>query len=343
MGRLLAEDEFDPDAEDAALETVLSALEAEWKARKGKKAFKDALEAKANLVLRAHDVEYGGEASSEVASKRLGLAEESVATVFAVAGRRLGNGLHLAYLKRRSQARSSAKAEEIKLELATLADDESAVDSVDITAKAELDTLMAKHRSERKKLPPDRRGLYDEIQRKARDPELAELVLPTAIQLRRNKAARTKHLFANGKGRFPGRLNTWESRVIDEELKRDEVVAWLRNIDRKDWALCVPYEYEGRLRALYPDLIVFRKVGGEILVDILDPHRHDLDDAWAKAKGLAQYAAKYGADHFGRVQVIAVETDTVRRIELNDEKWRKKALKLDSNTALKELYGQAST
>jgi type III restriction enzyme len=342
LGRLLSEDELDPDAEDAALETVVGALEAEWKARKGKKAFKDALEAKANLVLRAHEVEYGGETSSEVASKRLGLAEESVATVFAVAGRRLGNGLHLAYLKRRSQAKSSLRPEEIELELATLTDDEFALDAVDAAAKAELDALMAKHRTGRKQLPPDRRGLYDEIQRTARDPELAELGLPTAIQVRRDNAARTKHLFTNGKGRFPGKLNSWEGRVIDEELKRDEVVAWLRNIDRKGWALCVPYEYEGRLRALYPDLIVFRKVG-EILVDILDPHRHDLDDAWAKAKGLAQYAAKYGADHFGRIQVIAVETDTVRRIELNDEKWRKKALKLDSNGALKELYEQAST
>jgi type III restriction enzyme len=131
--------------------------------------------------------------------------------------------------------------------------------------------------------------------------------------------------------------------VIEEELRRDDAVAWLRNIDRKDWALCVPYEYEGRLRALYPDLIMFREVDGEIVADILDPHRHDLDDAWAKAKGLARYAARYGADYFGRIQVIGVETETIRRIELNEENWRKKALKLDSNTALKELYDRASS
>lgn len=343
LGRLLAEDELDPDADEAALSTVLGTLESESKARRRRKAFKEALEAKASLVLKSYEVEYGGETSSEAAPKRLRLAEEGVATVFAVAGRKLGNGLHLAYLKRRTQAGGSPKPEEIKLELATLADDGTALDAVDLAAKAEVDRLVAKHRTKRKTLPPDRRALYDEIQRKARDPELAELVLPTMIQVRRDKPARPNHLFVNGKGRFPGKLNTWESRVIDEELKRDDVVAWLRNIDRKDWALCVPYEYEGRLRALYPDLIVLREVDGEIVADILDPHRHDLDDAWAKAKGLAQYGAKYGADHFGRIQVIAVETDAIRRIELNDETWRKKALKLDSNTALKELYDQAST
>ncbi len=341
LGRALAADELDPDAEEEAVSTILSSLESEWKARRGKKAFKQTVEAKGKLLLKSVDVEYGAESSSEGAASALGLARESVAALFSAIGRKLGNGLHLAYLKRRTETDSAAEPYGVKLELAALLDNEDVLKAVDEAAKVEVDALMAKHRTARKQLPVDRREEYAEIQRKARDPERIELGLPRAIQVRRDTPARAKHLFVNGNGLFPGRLNTWESRVIDEELKRDDVVGWLRNIDRKDWALCVPYEYEDRERALYPDLIVFREEDNQIVADILDPHRHDLDDAWAKAKGLARYAAKFGGEHLGRIQVITVETDgSIRRIELNEEKWRKKALKLDSNVFLKDLYDQ---
>jgi type III restriction enzyme len=37
-------------------------------------------------------------------------------------------------------------------------------------------------------------------------------------------------------------LNTWELAVVTEELKRNDLVGWLRNLRRKPWSLTVPYE-----------------------------------------------------------------------------------------------------
>ena len=38
------------------------------------------------------------------------------------------------------------------------------------------------------------------------------------------------------------------------------MIGWLRNYDRKPWALCVPYEVAGEDRPMYPDFLVVRKM-----------------------------------------------------------------------------------
>jgi type III restriction enzyme len=48
-------------------------------------------------------------------------------------------------------------------------------------------------------------------------------------------------------------------KVLEREIPRKEVVACLRNVDRKRWALCGPYEVDGEFRAMYPDFLVIRK------------------------------------------------------------------------------------
>lgn len=146
-----------------------------------------------------------------------------------------------------------------------------------------------------------------------------------------------RHLFVDDKGNFYTQLNTWETQIINDELSKREVDGWLRNMPRKPWSLCLPYKMSGEDKGFYPDFIVFRSVGSEVIVDILDPHRPDLEDAVPKAKGLAEYARKHG-DQFGRIEyIIVTPKNEIKRLDLNKETIRERVLKVESQSHLLQL------
>lgn len=136
---------------------------------------------------------------------------------------------------------------------------------------------------------------------------------------------------------FQAKFNTWETRVIEAEIARDDVVAWLRNPERKDWSLCVPYRLGGVQRPLYPDFLVVRSTASGPVVDLLDPHLLSLEDAPAKASGLADYADKHWPE-FGRIELIIVEGDEVKRLDLADEQTRDKVKGVQTHEHLRQLY-----
>jgi len=70
-----------------------------------------------------------------------------------------------------------------------------------------------------------------------------------------------KHLYIDGQGEYWAKLNTWETPVIQAEIAKDEVVGWLRNYDRKQWALSMPYELGGSVKPMYPDFWLYEKMG----------------------------------------------------------------------------------
>ena len=64
-----------------------------------------------------------------------------------------------------------------------------------------------------------------------------------------------QHLYCSEDGTFETSLNTWEIGVITEELNNG-AVCWLRNLDRKKWALEIPYEVSGVTTSMFPDLVI---------------------------------------------------------------------------------------
>lgn len=106
---------------------------------------------------------------------------------------------------------------------------------------------------------------------------------------------------------------------------------------RKDWSLCIPYTEGETIKSVYPDFIIFRKVKGKIVVDILDPHSSSYSDAIPKAKGLAKYAETHGAQ-FGRIELIHKVNGKIKRIDLKDEGTRKKILKANERAHLDRLF-----
>lgn len=134
---------------------------------------------------------------------------------------------------------------------------------------------------------------------------------PELIEIRKETPLWNDHLFVNDSGKFGWKVNTWEDTVLREEMKGKTFAGWLRNIPKKHWALCVPYG-QGEAKPMYPDLLVFRREGNKIKIDILDPHDDARGDAAEKAAGLANFARKHGAA-FGRIEMIRIVKGQVER------------------------------
>ena len=59
-------------------------------------------------------------------------------------------------------------------------------------------------------------------------------------------------------GEFRANLNGWEKSFLEDAMQQKGFVGWLRNLPRRDWALCVPYELGGA-KPFYPDFFIFPK------------------------------------------------------------------------------------
>jgi hypothetical protein len=117
-------------------------------------------------------------------------------------------------------------------------------------------------------------------------------------------------------------LNGWEQAVIDEERARSDFLAFLRNLDRKRWALSFAYGFAGT-KPSYPDFLVFRRGKDGVVTDILEPHQGE--DAVAKAKGLAAFARRYG-ESFGRIEMIRIIDRRICRLQFHDLEIQRRVL-----------------
>ena len=163
-------------------------------------------------------------------------------------------------------------------------------------------------------------------------------IAPELIEVRKETPLWNSHLFVNDSDKFGWDVNKWEDTVLREEMKAKSFAGWLRNIPKKHWSLCVPYG-QGQAKPLYPDMLVFRRDGNKIKIDILDPHDDSRADAAEKAAGLADFARKHGAA-FGRIEMIRVVKGKIERLRLHQESVRDKVIKVTDLKHLTELYEQ---
>jgi type III restriction enzyme len=78
----------------------------------------------------------------------------------------------------------------------------------------------------------------------------------------------------------------------------------------------VPYEYGDKTLFMHPDFLFFHRDGNEIVMDILDPHRHDLADAAPKWSALAGYATQHPDRVRRALAVIRDASGTLRALDL---------------------------
>lgn len=209
-----------------------------------------------------------------------------------------------------------------------------------------MNALLKTHKVAIKRLTSAEQEEYNKVQEVAKGPEPLAFLPPAEIMLSvdtQDLAYRryAHHLYVNVTGHFIAPLNSWEHAVIEVEIARDDVIGWMRNIERKPWALALPYEKGGEVKPMYPDFLVVRRDGAGLLVDILEPHAPSLADSYAKAKGLAQFAAKHW-NQFGRIELIRLDGHEIKRLDLAEPDNRAKVLAVDSNAALDLVFGVVS-
>ncbi|MEX2645674.1 MAG: DEAD/DEAH box helicase family protein [Gaiellaceae bacterium] len=340
LARELVYDEIDKKALDRSRTLILDALLAEYEHRSESEDFKAVLEGADDVDISAIEYAYGTTETREVAGQTVTLARKNIDDLFAATGRLMTEGLHLAFLKKRVDGAGGAS--KTKLELFALLQDESVLKTVEDKCGAEVERLLKKHRAKLRQLPDARAEKYQQIRRTAVDPQPGEITLPEVIQAKLVDTTWPDHLYVDSEARYPAALNTWETKVINQELAREDVVGWLRNPPRKPWSISIPYRSGGQDKALYPDFLILREDEGGQVVDLVDPHTTSLSDAWPKAIGLAEYADKH-AHEYGRIELVMVERDEVRRLDLTDVGMRGQVKNITTNEQLKALFrGSAS-
>ena len=200
-------------------------------------------------------------------------------------------------------------------------------------------------------LPENWRRQYDRIASDADIVSPHNFTLPEAICVTRESESLGKsysnHLFCNEEGRARFMLTTWEEGVLEEEFARPDFVCWLRNISRASWALRLPYDVGDVKKPFYPDLFIVRKhptVQGQYLIDLLEPHGQQFSDNVAKAKALADYAAKNPA--LARVQMIREMKSPIpgekvfKRLDMAKSSVRTKVMGIHKPDELDQLFAE---
>ena len=151
------------------------------------------------------------------------------------------------------------------------------------------------------------------------------------------------HLYLTDDGDFKAVLNPWESGLVEEELAYG-AVCWLRNVDRKKWALEVPYEVNGVATPMYPDLIIVRADAHGYIFDILEPHDPSRKDNCPKAVGLAKFADKHW-DKYGRIQLVRKQKgpdgkEHFYRLDMSKTSVRQKVRGITTNEELDRIFSE---
>lgn len=168
-----------------------------------------------------------------------------------------------------------------------------------------------------------------------------DIVIPTD----RDGELFADHLYVDGTGNARFKLNTWEAAVLAEERQNPDFVCWLRNVDRKPWALCIPYVLDNDDKPKYPDFIIVRRTSNGYVLDVLEPHGSHYTDNLAIAKGLAKYAVN--TPQFGRIQLIRLtdgpgNSKALHRLDMTNSLLRNKVLHANTNEELNSIFNNYS-
>lgn len=227
---------------------------------------------------------------------------------------------------------------EFKIDVILFAVEQNCIDGLMEYAKNKFHDLVDQYRRQIVTLDERDQEKYNRIVSNGDEVSEHNFRLPENINvsLETNGKKYKKHLFVDSNCEATFRLNGWEEALLKEEMEREDFVCWLRNPSRKPWALCMPYEMNGQIRAMYPDFIIIRKDAAGYLIDILEPHDQTRTDNLPKAIGLAKYAARNpGA---GRIQLIHMNGGALRRLDLSRSQVRDRVLITSSDHDLNNVF-----
>jgi len=340
LARQLAFDTIHVQAWPEAKELVIKTLFDELARAKAMPLFKQRFRKNQTIEVREVHIETGEwKRVDDGRTIKITATTENIESLFGECGRMLGEGLHQEFVKKHPEHGDPDKA---RLELYGLLHDDSADSSwqrIERSAARRIDELWAQFGHAINGLPSGRLEEYRKIARAAREPQTVPVTFEDPIMVDRADPLWPRHVYVDENGMFGWKANGWEAAVLNTELTDESVVAWLRNFPRKPRSLCVPYEIGGQHKGLYPDMVMFRRVGDRLVMDILDPHDPGRDESVEKAKGLAVYAEKHG-QQFGRIELIVLDSKgSPKRLDVNLPGVRRSVKSVETSAQLKVLFG----
>ncbi|HSH58192.1 MAG TPA: hypothetical protein VK988_00855 [Acidimicrobiales bacterium] len=245
--------------------------------------------------------------------------------------RSVREGVGIDYLAYRRRKDGEVDPRDVRVEVAALLMIKGVLAEVDATATAWVHEQLTKFAVDIKNTTGATRDAYMKVHEQTSRLERVGIELPA------NEVAPSedtegnpyptfeRHLYAAADGKFPVKLNDWETTVVTSELARKSTVAWYRNPARAARsALRIAYQDEsGTWKSLQVDfLVISRRDDGIVAASIVDPHGDHLADAKFKLRALADYAEQYGSE-FLRIESIAKAGETLRALDLQDAEVRK--------------------
>ena len=220
-------------------------------------------------------------------------------------------------------------------------------DDLDAAAEKLANQWLTQNRVPIKSLSDERQEVYRQIREMSADPLPVDLARPnTWLQMTTARKADgaeeplprfEKHLLCDEDGLFPEDFNSWEGKVVSDELNREGTIRWYRNPARASQdSLGVTYEDGSEAKILRPDFIFFARLrDGTVVADIVDPHGLQFGDALPKLKGLAKYAEE-NVGIFRRIEVFAEVDGKARVIDLTEPSAR---ATVNSAANVRDVYG----
>ncbi|MEY8304722.1 DEAD/DEAH box helicase [Anaerosalibacter bizertensis] len=340
LSRALTMDGIDLKAQKTVKNAVLSKMDEEISRLKESGDFDTRGAAITGFSLGTLIFEYGDNAYSfDESTQTMVVSEFDISRHFEQAGRILGEGLHKEYWIRHS----TRDHIDVKKEIIVLTNDTDAMERINDYAENEFITLYEKNKRSIARLNEARKNIYERLTNASAQPISVPWILPDSIDfyIPDNSRKFGQHLYCSEDGTFETSLNTWEIGVITEELNNG-AVCWLRNLDRKKWALEIPYEVSGVTTSMFPDLVIIRADSQGYIFDILEPHDPSRKDNYPKAVGLAKFAEKHW-DKFGRIQLIRLKKgvdgrEHFYRLDMGKTTIRNKVRGITSNEELDRIF-----
>lgn len=342
LGRGLTHDRIDEEALETVKTLIVQKMKSEVKRLRNAGELDERARRITGIDLKTIALEHGADIAEDNGGYTIEAASADIDRHFQQAGRLLGNGLHMDYWR----AQGDRDADEVKVEVIVLAQGHEEMERIETFAEAEFDKLYNSYKRNIGKLREQRLQHYQRLRLATSNPQPVQWLLPSVIDFRRspNAPEYDKHLFLEADGKFRADLGTWEQEVLQEELADSSVIAWLRNVDRKQWSLEIPYEEAGNMTSMFPDFVIVRQDSKGFLFDILEPHDPSLKDNAAKAVGLAKFAEKHW-DLFDRIQLIrkkkgADGVERYFRLDVGNEPVRRKVLAVTTNSQLDRVFNE---
>ena len=343
LSRTLVADKIHADGVKEAKELMLDELWKIWGEVEGAKKVR--ARTYAQFELSELNIAYGTIKANAEPRRILEMVPENISQLFEREGRKLTNGIHTDFFQKYG-AEPEFEGDPFAGQLALIllmngAKREETLARLEKLAGEKVNEWFKTFKVQINALPEGKRKKYELIHNQSRTPEVDILRLPDNLEGVKadGDTAWPQHLFDED-GKFWAKFtSSWETKVLERELEKKEVVFWLRNLPRKPWAFCFPYKMNGEDKPCFPDFLFVRQTDSGLVCDIIDPHDHTKPDAVGKAVGMAQFAEKHGLTScFDRIELVAEIDGQIKRIDLRDEAQRERVKKVDTPNALEAIY-----